>query len=234
MHIATLVAGALLFLSSLPASAQCTDPSSSPSLMGGDYTAQSTTSMNHGFYIWNEADGQWNLAEQTTFVEAESEVLQSGDEYFTPEYMSTGSEPPGGGGGGGGWQVEQKSKGKKSGQYETANCDGAKDFPPVVVTATRPPSGGGYILRIFMPNHLGGGGIGRVGFGGIRQGKNYLTCSSGDAEHRKMSAIEVIPPLPPQGSTWLVRYAPRTYQIWMVTSPYMSDKGIQPYGRCVG
>lgn len=228
---------AALALGSLPfsASGACTKPTSTANSQangnGGVQTTSTTSGPNFGFYEWSEASQSWLLADQAWLVEAESETLLEGDYYFPPSTYNGGGG--GGGGGGGEVPVEPQGNGGK-GRVVMASCDEPTDLPPVVVTGRRPSTSS--IMLMFRPPAFrsGGGGIGRPRVGGVKQADPNLTCSNSSDDERKLAALAVLPPFVPNLSIWLVRYAPGRFQMWQVTAPRFSDRGLQPYGRCVG
>lgn len=89
-------------------------------------------------------------------------------------------------------------------------------------------------MLMFRPPSFrsGGGGIGRPRVGGIKQADQNITCSSSE-DDREFAALDTLKLVRSQ-SIWLVRYAPGNFQMWVVTAPDFTNKGLQPYGRCVG
>ena len=78
----------------------------------------------------------------------------------------------------------------------------------------------------------GGGGFGRRAQTGVRQADQNVACDS-DFLTRKMAVLAELSGTPARG-VYLIRYKPGHDQLWTVTQPLFSDKGLQPVGECVG
>jgi hypothetical protein len=194
---------------------------------GAQASCDGTTAVhgaNFGFYEYNAGTNRWNLIESHYEPRAENEPMIQGDIYRPLSAYDTdgGSNPP---------NQQQRVGGEL--QSLSTGCDPVT-LPGVEVVGARPSAGHTVMLR-FLPVYMGGSGsFNRASRGGVRQSQqDRLTCAHSQ-EERKLAALAAIPPVVPAESVWLIRYAPGTYQIWVVTVPTASDRGLQPAGRCVG
>lgn len=200
---------------------------------------QSTTSTyeNAGVYEWNESLQAWVLIEATYIPYFESETLREFDEYIPPGTF-WGS---GGGGGSGGDIVlpngAESGRGKRikdSGNVAASSCSEPHDMPPVVVTGRRPSSYGS-ILSIFWRGNLLDRAVGAARRPVLRSvdADQTVTCNS-SYQDREGAASDAIRPLGllPAGSVIRVNYGSGHYQLWLVTQPYLTTRGLLESSRC--
>ncbi len=193
-------------------------------------SCDSTTSLigaNFGYYNYDAVNNRWLLVESFYEDHAVNEPMRSGDEYRPLSLYQS----PGGGGGGGGQQQQKIS----INQASTAGCDPVV-LPPIEVVGTRPSRTSFSIMLRYIPINLGGGtgSFNRQSVGGTRQADTNLTCQNSGETERMLAALRALPTIVPAQSIWMIRYAPGHHQMWVVTQPMFSDRGLQPFGRCVG
>ncbi len=190
----------------------------------------STTSLigaNFGFYSYDAVNNRWLRDDNFYEDHAVAEPLRSGDEYRPLSLY----QPPSGGGGGGG----QQQQSIRPSQATTTGCDPIV-LPPVEVVGIRPTRTSYVIMLRYIPINLGGGSgsFNRQSVGGTRQANNTLTCQNSTDVERQLAALAALPTVVPAQSVWMIRYAPGHRQMWIVTQPTFSDRGLLPFGRCVG
>lgn len=192
----------------------------------------STTSANganFGFYTYDGTNNNWVLVDSFYETHATTEPMKTGDIYRPLSLY----QPPSGGGGG---QQQQKVQTNASSTSSTtAGCDPIT-LPPVEVVGVRPTQTSSVIMLRYIPRNLGGGSgsFNRQSVGGIRQGNNAYTCQNSSEMDRQAAALAALPSIVAAQSVWLVRYAPGHFQMWVVTVPTFTDRGLKPFGRCVG
>ena len=195
---------------------------------------------NFAYYEWNEASQSWILAEKMWLPEAAQATQEPGDYIFPESTFQNG----GGNGGGSGVKLQSEHHAIGGAVALAPSEAGTTDFPPMIVTGMRPTqtSLGPVALLLYRPYVIrmdgGGGGGGGIGIGkskngGVRQADKTIKCSS-DFDQRMLAALGALPPIVAGGSVWLIRYAPGSYQMWQVTAPTMTTRGLQPVGSCVG
>lgn len=193
-------------------------------------SCDSTTALigaNFGFYSYDAVNNRWLLVDSFYEDHAVSEPMRSGDEYRP---LSLYQPSPGGGGGGG---QQQQSVGAR--QATTLGCDPIV-LPPVEVVGIRPVSTSYVIMLRYIPINFGGGtgSFNRQSVGGTRQADNRLTCQNSSDTERGLAALRALPPIVSAQSVWMIRYASGHHQMWVVTAPLFTDRGLLPFGRCVG
>lgn len=194
---------------------------------------------NAGLYQWNEGLQAWVLISAGYERFWDTEKLRTGDEPLSAELLS------GGGGGGGeviiqGTESELSSKGNGRGKGRGGADDPSiachdTTLPPVVVTGSRPQFGS--LLSLIWRSQLlarGGSGAARRPILRSVDANQALTCSAGHLE-REIAARDVIRPLGflPAGSIIRVNYGSGHYQLWAVTNPTATDRGLQPASGCI-
>lgn len=189
----------------------------------------SVTGANFGFYTYDSTNNKWLLVDSFYETHATTEPMKSGDIYRPLSLY----QPPTGGGGG--QQQQRAQTNTVSAAATTTGCDPIT-LPPVEVVGVRPTRTSFVIMLRYIPRNLGGGSgsFNRQSVGGIRQGNNTLTCQNSSDDDRQAAALAALPTVVPSQSVWLVRYAPGHFQMWVVTAPHFTDRGIKPFGRCVG
>lgn len=182
---------------------------------------------NWAFYVWSEAAQAWVIEEQGWDLFAEHEVRLSTDEHVSPETIRTGSAPtpP---------PLNPEPPVQPRGAGIMAGCGEPTDLPPVVTTGVRPAGAGGGSMIIFRNfayrQSTGGGGFARKANTSVRRTQE-VDCDS-EAIDRQVAVLDALPNIPPRG-VYLVRYKGDHYQLWAVTQPLFSDKGLQQASACV-
>lgn len=194
-------------------------------------SCDSTTALigaNFGFYSYDAVNNRWLRDDNFYEDHAVAEPISFGDEYRPLSLYG----PPSGGGGGGGGQQQQSIR---ANQATTSGCDPIV-LPPVEVVGIRPTRTSYVIMLRYIPINLGGGGgsFNRQSVGGVRQADNALTCQNSSDLERGLAALRALPAIVPAQSVWMIRYATGHRQMWIVTAPSFSDRGLLPFGRCVG
>ncbi len=202
------------------ARASCLNPVAIDSVLTeSQATTQNDT--NFGYYAWIESQQEWVLQGEAFFASAEQESMITGDEFFGQEVFSGG-----GGGSGGG-----------PGRPTRPNAVCAPfTMPRVVATGTR-PSGGMSFMGIYRPAAYrsggisggGSGGFGRKTKGGVKQADKNVRCTD-DYEYRKSKALAALPALTFAPGAWMVMYGGGHFEMWLITSPLFSDKGLVSQG----
>lgn len=210
--------------------AQCTTQPFVTSPGSNATTTDGNDGPNYGYYEWSEAAQAYLLAEQGWQYFAEEEIFSQGDVTVPLSEFPRNNDP--GGGGGGNPPTHPKSTGPR---FTASDACKTVNFPTMTVSASRPPSGSGSLI-IYRPSPYvfatRGEGFGRSGQAGVKQASKSLTCANSSDDDRQFEALKVLKAVPRVG-IWLIRYAPGNYQLWSVTVPSFSDKGLQPVGTCV-
>jgi hypothetical protein len=118
-----------------------------------------------------------------------------------------------------------------------AVCEDTFKFPPIVVTGSAPPAGGGISrLAVFRPNPTsggsGGGGFARPS-GRAPSVDHSVNCSS-EVESRVANArtsIAQVNPFARRNSIWTVLYNSGQRENFIVVDPFISA-GVAPVGTC--
>lgn len=214
--------------------AGCTNPTSlsNGTTSNSVQNAVLSNSPNYGYYTWSDAANAWILAEQSWDYFAEAEYFAEGD-YVIPrvEFPARGSRPPGGLP-----PTQPKSIGGNA-NLQSLDCDPV-DMPKITVTAPRPSTGGSWSMIIYRPNNFvnvnrGDGFARREAGTGVKQADQKITCNNSSDNERGLAALHALrTSILPRG-IYLIRYAPGNFQLWSITSPLASDRGLQPVGKCV-
>ena len=106
-------------------------------------------------------------------------------------------------------------------------------MPPVMVHGVRPASHGFNTMMVFRNadfRSASGGGISRRIKTGVKQTQT-LSCQSDEID-RQIDALQKLNGIQARGY-YLFRYAGGGRQVWSVTSPFASDKGLMAVTPCV-
>lgn len=216
----TRIVSLALLLMAYPFASWAADCDSNPAIGNGPLAR----GYNYGYYVWSETAHAWILQHQYRQAFADAEAFKAGDvpiagSAFPP--ISSGMHAP--------------TDGPVT--PNTSICDPPPvELPTMTVTAPRPSTGvGGMIIyrggSYTVANN--GGGFGRAQANvGVKQADPTLTCQNSDDDARMFAALDKLKGTPARG-VYLIMYSPHTYQLWAVTNPTFSDKGLQPVGRCV-
>jgi len=189
---------------------------------------------NRGFYSYNASTGKYHLTYAMYDSAVTSESLLGGDIWATDSGSSAASP---------------SISATEPGVTPAEECGGyvydITTLESITVTAFAPPTGGAdntYFERIIEPTGWGGGGGGAIDRKikppqvGAEQGDSTLTCDS-DSLSLELSAVNTLransPGIYHSGASYMIEYAPGSFQVWIVTSPLLSNLGLVAAGPCV-